>query len=199
MSGSAANESNEGGAPTARASREPSGRLTALGRLSVTALGLGSLRPAPGTWGSLPPLIAVLVLLALGAPEWLVALIMFVGAAKSSILCLWFGQAAEAEFGHKDPSRVVVDEVAGQCVALLWLPWSKLGGERVLGDLTTSQLAVAVACFLLFRGFDIWKPPPARALQRLRGGAGILVDDLVAGAYALGASWLAALAIMRTD
>jgi len=169
--------------------------LPRFGRLSVTAMGLGHLRPAPGTWGSLPPLVAVLVLLALGAPEWFIALVMAAGAAKASVLCLVYGDRAEATYGRKDPSCVVIDEVAGQCVAFLWLPWSTLGGDAIIGSLTTHQLIVAVMGFLLFRASDIVKPPPARGLQRLRGGTGILVDDLIAGAYALGATWLVALAV----
>lgn len=171
--------------------------LSAFGRLSVTALGLGRLRPAPGTWGSLPPLVAVLLLLALGASQWLVVVIMAAGAITASILCVHFGSRAEVAFGRKDPSSVVIDEVAGQCVALLWLPWSRLGGEAITGSLTSGQAIVAVMAFLLFRASDIVKPPPARGLQRLGGGVGILVDDLIAGLYALGAAWLLALAIMR--
>lgn len=171
--------------------------LSVIGRISVTAFGLGYLRPAPGTWGSLPPVIAALVLLAFGAPEWLMLVVMATGAIMASSLCLRFGAAAETEFSGKDPSRVVVDEVAGQCVAMLWLPWSQLVGEGVIGSLTANQVMLAVAAFLLFRVMDIWKPPPARGLQRIRGGAGILIDDLIAGAYALGGSWLVAWALIR--
>lgn len=171
--------------------------LSALGRFAITAGGLGLLRPAPGTWGSLPPLVMVLLLLALGAPTWLIAVVMAAGAIKFSIFCLWFGDGAERAYGRKDPSQVVADEVAGQCVALVWLPWSTLGGAVIAGELTTHQAAVAVSAFLLFRILDIIKPPPAHGLQRLKGGAGILVDDLLAGLYALGGTWLVVLAINR--
>lgn len=172
--------------------------LSLLGRLSVTACGLGYLRPASGTWGSLPPVVVVLAMLVYGAPPWSVTLVMAVFAVKSSLLCLYYGVAAEGAFGKKDPGRVVIDEVAGQSVALLWLPWGRLGGDAVFRELTRDQLIVAVAAFFLFRAFDIWKPPPARALQRLHGGAGILVDDLLAGLYALGATWLVVLAFSFT-
>jgi len=171
--------------------------LSLIGRLSVTALGLGYLRPASGTWGSLPPLVLALVLLAFGAPTWLIATLMAVSAVKASVLCLIYGAAAERAFGRKDASQVVVDEVAGQSVALLWLPWSSLGGAAIIGALTRDQTIVAVSAFVLFRVFDIIKPPPARGLQRLDGGAGVLVDDLFAGAYALGATWLVALVLMQ--
>ncbi len=73
--------------------------------------------------------------------------------------------------GVKDPQFVVIDELAGQWVALLFAP------------LTWKTLAVG---FILFRGFDIVKPPPVRQLERLPEGTGIIVDDLAAGFYALG-------------
>ena len=59
------------------------------------------------------------------------------------------------------------------------------------------QTVVAIAAFFLFRAFDIVKPPPARGLQRLGGGVGILIDDLLAGAYALGAAWCVAWFVAR--
>jgi phosphatidylglycerophosphatase A len=77
---------------------------------------------------------------------------------------------------HPDPSIVVIDEIVGMWVALLLLP--------------KTVLAYALA-FILFRVFDVLKPEPARALERLRGGWGIMLDDVVAGAYAnLGAHLL---------
>ncbi|MHC5023758.1 MAG: phosphatidylglycerophosphatase A [Planctomycetota bacterium] len=79
-------------------------------------------------------------------------------------------------------------EVAGQCVALLALPWR---------DVATSggwtwNLALAATAFLAFRLFDILKPPPANGMQRWPAGRGILADDLVAGLYALIATQLIA-------
>ena len=74
--------------------------------------------------------------------------------------------------GKKDPSHVVIDEVAGQLVTLIATPiaWKPL-----------------VTGFVLFRAFDILKPPPIRTLEKLPEGSGIVVDDLGAGLYALGA------------
>jgi phosphatidylglycerophosphatase A len=72
--------------------------------------------------------------------------------------------------GTKDPHFVVIDEVAGQWVTLLFVP------------VTWKTLAVG---FILFRGFDILKPPPVRQLERLPEGTGIVVDDVGAGIYAL--------------
>jgi phosphatidylglycerophosphatase A len=72
--------------------------------------------------------------------------------------------------GIKDPQQVVIDEVAGQWIALLFAPVS---WKTLLGG------------FILFRGFDILKPPPVRQLERLPAGTGIVVDDIAAGLYSL--------------
>jgi len=76
----------------------------------------------------------------------------------------------ERASGRKDPNHIVIDEVAGQLVALIACPmtWQAL-----------------LAGFILFRGFDVLKPPPVRMLERLPNGTGIVVDDLGAGVYAL--------------
>ena len=86
---------------------------------------------------------------------------------------IWAATRTEQLSGRKDPGKVVVDEVAGQFIALfpltLFPRWS--------------TLAVIVS-FILFRFFDIVKPYPANRLQELNGGAGVMLDDLVAGVYA---------------
>jgi phosphatidylglycerophosphatase A len=86
------------------------------------------------------------------------------------VVGLWASHRVETVLGRKDPGVIVIDEVAGMMVAVLLLP-------RTLG--------VLVCAFLLFRFFDIWKPFPAREAQALRGGLGVVVDDLIAGVYAL--------------
>ena len=83
---------------------------------------------------------------------------------------IWASHRVEEVLGRKDPGVIVIDEVAGMMVAVLLLP-------RTPG--------VLLCAFLLFRLFDIWKPFPARESQALRGGLGVVVDDLIAGAYAL--------------
>ena len=83
---------------------------------------------------------------------------------------IWASHRVEEMLGRKDPGVIVIDEVAGMMVAVLFLP-------RTPG--------VLLWAFLLFRLFDIWKPFPAREAQALRGGLGVVVDDLVAGVYAL--------------
>ena len=159
-----------------------------------TVFGLGLLRPAPGTWGSLPPVVLAGVLLAVGlrpttdggaahwqlAP-WLVYHAVLLGVfIVFSLACAAEGDWAEARFGHKDPSSVVADETAGQCLPLMFLPASALA---------TPALAVfsLVFAFLAFRVLDIFKPPPAHELQRVPGGWGIVLDDWIAGLYALAA------------
>lgn len=83
---------------------------------------------------------------------------------------IWAAGVTARETGLKDPQIVVIDEVVGQWIALAgaselnWKSW--------------------LAAFLLFRAFDIWKPPPVRQLERLPGGTGIVLDDLMAGVYA---------------
>lgn len=150
-------------------------------KLLMTTFGLGLLKPAPGTWGStFPVAIAVLLLWWLGPGVALDAIIVAVGVIFS-VICIALGDWAEREFAGKDPGQVVADEVAGQCIALLVLPW------RTLDDPGAWKwnILLALGAFLAFRLFDIAKPPPINRLQAIPGGWGILVDDLVAGVYAL--------------
>ena len=80
------------------------------------------------------------------------------------------GEAERALGGGKDPGAIVIDEVAGMILAVLVVP---------------PTLAVVAVAFLLFRVFDVTKPFPANVSQRLRGGPGVMMDDLIAGLYAL--------------
>jgi phosphatidylglycerophosphatase A len=142
--------------------------------LLATTFGLGRLRPGPGTWTS-----AAIALAWWGAapaiPEgwrWLatiaVALVLtFTGIQASAVVA--------RESGKHDPGEVTVDEAAGQMFALIALP---LAWKYFL------------AGFILFRGFDILKPPPLRRLEKLPGGAGIMFDDVGAGLYALAGAHL---------
>lgn len=148
--------------------------------LLLTAGGLGLMRPASGTWGSTPPPAMVLILLLAGASTAAINTLLLLLAIAASWVCLRFGRRAEARWGAKDPGQVVADEVAGQSVALLLLPWRPIEGVPDL----LHDVMLAGGAFLAFRVMDIIKPPPARGLQRLPAGAGILVDDLIAGVYA---------------
>jgi phosphatidylglycerophosphatase A len=130
----------------------------------ATLGGIGRAPVAPGTVASAVTVIA-LWLLALG-PLALTALLIVV-----TVLGTWAAEGAERALGRgKDPGAIVIDEVAGMILAVLAVPP------------TPAVLALA---FLLFRVFDVTKPFPANVSQRLRGGLGVMVDDLVAGLYAL--------------
>lgn len=155
----------------------PSARI-----LLVTCLGLGHMRPAPGTWGSMPPVAIALLLVWTGlgpaTASWLYHAVIVAVLVLFAAACVVAGDEAEARFGRKDPSQVVADETAGQCVALLGLPASATIDPLHL-------LATLAVAFLAFRVLDILKPWPAGALQAIPGGWGILLDDLVAGFQAL--------------
>lgn len=155
--------------------------------LLMTGFGLGRLRPAPGTWGSLPPPLLALAIVAAGAGGRVVDLAMVGLGLVFAVTCVALGPWAERTFGRKDPSAVVADEIAGQAIPLLALPWRSFGEP----DGTAWNLALAGTAFVSFRVFDIWKPPPANKLQSLPAGWGILVDDLIAGVYALALTQLA--------
>ena len=128
-----------------------------------TWFGSGLAPVASGTFGTLaaaplvalsgifPPLFSVLVLMVM------------------TLVAIWASQVVHKLLKKVDPSEVVIDEVAGFLLTMLWIPlsWGTL-----------------LAGFLLFRLFDIWKPWPANAAERLHGGLGIVLDDLVAGLYA---------------
>ena len=136
------------------------------------------MRPASGTWGSLPPAVVAGLLALAGVTSVWVWLGVFAGIAVIfSIVCILAGEAAEHRFGKKDPGQVVADETAGMAITLLAVPFC--------GAVSLWQQLIAIAVsFLAFRVMDIIKPPPANGLQRVPGGWGILLDDLVAGLYA---------------
>jgi phosphatidylglycerophosphatase A len=136
---------------------------TVAARLLSTAGGAGYSPLVPGTAGSAVGLLTFWALA--GLPplvQTLATLVLFgLGVAASS--------RTAAEVGRKDPGIVVVDEVVGQWASLLFLPLTP---------------ATAALSFLLFRALDVLKPWPARDLESLPGGLGIMADDLMAGIYA---------------
>ncbi|MCP4004032.1 MAG: phosphatidylglycerophosphatase A [bacterium] len=129
----------------------------------ASAAGTGFLPVAPGTWGSLFAVFLFVPLSSLAPPSYLLALV------GTAVVGVWSAQRAESFFGRHDDGRITIDEVAGQLLALAFLPL---------------RLDVVLLGFGLFRLFDIWKPPPVRQAERLPGGFGVMADDLVAGAYA---------------
>jgi len=129
----------------------------------ATWFGCGFVPKAPGTVGSL---VALVIVCSAGfslLQIWIAAAILFFPA-------VWSTGVVAKHRGVADPQIVVVDEVLGQWIALAGAP-------------RFSWLNAALA-FVLFRVFDIFKPPPARQAERLPGGWGIIADDVVAGLYA---------------
>jgi phosphatidylglycerophosphatase A len=148
---------------------EPEARFS-WSMLIATFFGVGRLHPGPGTWGSavtvilwaifayiLPPSFRLPILIGLAV---LIIVIGITAATRVSRTC-----------GVKDPQFVVIDEVAGQLIALIAVPlaWKSF-----------------LSAFILFRVFDILKPPPVHQLEAIPEGTGIVLDDVAAGLYALG-------------
>lgn len=162
----------------APAPASPAGKKTHWAWTIATFFGAGLGKPGPGTWGSVAALIlwAGFAFLVHPAPSALLAALL-----AGIILSVGFGVPAATiaarESGRHDPGFVVIDEVAGQWIALLGSP----------ADWRHGLIAL-----VLFRLFDITKPFPARQLERLPEGWGIVFDDVAAGLYA----WVVA-AILR--
>jgi phosphatidylglycerophosphatase A len=150
------------------AARVPGGPTWAV--LVATVFGIGRMQPGPGTWAS-----AATVLLWATVAHSLASSFRTPVAVGLVLLTLLIGIPAATcvarASGIKDPQFVVIDEVAGQFVALVAVP---LAWKSFLGS------------FILFRVFDIVKPPPVRQLEAIPEGAGIVLDDVAAGLYALG-------------
>jgi len=160
--------------------------------LWLTTFGLGRLRPAPGTWGSLPPCALAFALIAAGlgpvdSPGAYFGVMAGV-VLVFSLACIMHTDAFEKTLGRKDPGSICADETAGMCLPLCVLP---LAAAAPLW-----QAAAWIAgAFLAFRLTDIIKPWPAGAIQRVPGGWGVLLDDLVAGLYAALLVWGAAMVV----
>ena len=134
-----------------------------------TFFGIGRLKPGPGTWGSLATVILWYFAssrIPIDDRTWATIL----AAIVVTLIGIPAATRVARASGLKDPQFVVIDEVAGQLVTLIAVP---LGWKTFLAGL------------ILFRVFDILKPPPVRQLERLPEGIGIVVDDLGAGLYAL--------------
>jgi phosphatidylglycerophosphatase A len=137
--------------------------------LIATFFGIGHLQPGSGTWAA-----GVTVLLWWGASHWIPSSWLFpvivIASAVVTLIGIPVSTVVARESGVKDPGFVVIDEVAGQLIALIGAPldWKYL-----------------LAGFILFRSFDIVKPFPLRRIERLSGGTGIMLDDVGAGLYAL--------------
>lgn len=148
------------------------------GRLFTSCFGLGYLPIAPGTWGSLPPALVFGLMCHFGAPSALTLIVMVVLACVGSFICVKFAPAVIAATGKSDPREVVADELAGQAITFLAVPF------LFTEEISAGQVwFTAIIGFLVFRIFDIVKPWPIRKLEKFPQGWGVLADDLMAGIY----------------
>ncbi len=131
--------------------------------LLATGFGAGYSPVIPGTMGTLIGIPVLLVLSAIPSPAYEMTVLAFF------FLAVWTAEKAQTYWGVKDDQRIVIDEIMGFLVTMLWIP----------GTLTT-----IICGFILFRLFDIVKPFPIRRLEEVRGGYGVVLDDVMAGVYA---------------
>lgn len=137
--------------------------MTSLARLLASAGGLGLAPVASGTFGTLA---GIPIAIALDRSVGDQPLLYVAAVVLLSLLAIWAADVSARDAEIKDPSFVVIDEVAGYVVTVALLP---------------ASVPVLVVGFFIFRAFDIVKPPPVGALERLPGGLGIVADDLAAG------------------
>lgn len=148
-----------------------------LPRLIATLFGIGLLRPAPGTWGSAAAIVlGVAIDHLLGFPALVVATLLVIP------LGYWATAATVAASEDKDPSEIVIDEVAGQWIALLFPAFAFWW--RGMEDWWLVAYPGWIAAFLFFRLFDIWKPGPVGRADRKHTAAGTMEDDIWAGVFA---------------
>ena len=130
----------------------------------ATGFGVGYSPIAPGTLGSLVAIPIYYFLSEIPSPLYEITLIGFF------FLSVWISENAEIFFGKKDDQRIVIDEMVGFLITMLWVP---------------KTLPFIIIGFFLFRFFDILKPFPIRCMERkLKGGYGVVLDDVMAGVYA---------------
>lgn len=157
--------------------------------LAIATCGVGYLPLAPGTWGSLVGIAVYVVVRAASMKVFFgvaaqrnfnllhiyygVIVLELVAVCAIALVGIWAASRTEKLSGRKDPGKVVIDEVAGQFIALMPVPF-----------VLETAWWTAILAFILFRFFDIVKPYPARRLESLESGLGIMADDIVAGVYA---------------
>jgi len=130
----------------------------------ATGFGVGYSPVAPGTLGTLVAIPIYYFLSNISPPTYEITLIGFF------FFSVWISESAEIFFGKKDDQRIVIDEIMGFLITMLWVPKTPI---------------LMIIGFFLFRFFDILKPFPIRRLEkRLRGGYGVVLDDVMAGVYA---------------
>ncbi|MEM7070271.1 MAG: phosphatidylglycerophosphatase A [Pseudomonadota bacterium] len=135
----------------------------------ATFFGSGFLKPAPGSWGSLAAFLFASLFLWYEIPFFIFYLLTIFVA----LIGLWSSSIVEKKIKQKDPSEIVIDEASGLYLALSLLIY-----------VGCSELLWWIICLILFRIFDILKPPPIHMLQNLPSGLGIMADDWLAGLFA---------------
>ncbi len=148
-----------------------------MSRLIVTVFGLGQIGFAPGTWAS-----AVAVILGLQIDRHLGFPVLVIATVIATAAGFWACRRELANRPGEDPSEFVIDEVAGQWLALLFPAaafWAR-GTE----DWAIDAYPGWIAAFLFFRLFDIWKPWLVGRADRRHDAAGVMLDDLWAGLFA---------------
>ncbi|KCV83734.1 phosphatidylglycerophosphatase A [Actibacterium atlanticum] len=145
-------------------------------RALTTFFFIGKLRPAPGTWGSAAAVAVALVLHGLGG-----FVLLAVATVLVTLLGFWSIARDLETRTEKDPSEIVIDEVAGQWLAMLA---PSLGFTMAGLDSWNFPWPGWVAAFVLFRLFDIWKPWLVGWADRKGGAMGVMLDDLIAGVFA---------------
>ncbi len=169
--------SDPGSSQLSRTQAHTRGRAPVWAEAVATYFGCGYGKPGPGTWGSVGALLtwSIVVMIAQRVFGGLIPQSFFIAgplvfAALATVIGIPAATQVARAMGGKDPSKVVIDEVAGQMLAIVGaaFTWKAM-----------------LAGFILFRAFDITKPFPIRRLEKLPEGTGIVVDDLGAGVYAL--------------
>ncbi len=140
----------------------------------ATVLGIGLLKPGPGTWASVVAGGFALIIIWYVPTDFLTCYLI-IAAVAATVLCLISAPAAVRYFASGDPGPVVIDEVAGTWVTIALVPASTLA---------VSPITAVILSVLLFRVFDIAKPWPVSWFERLPGALGIIADDLAAGVFA---------------
>jgi phosphatidylglycerophosphatase A len=132
--------------------------------LLATGFGIGYSPIAPGTFGTLVAILIYYFLSNIPSPLYEITLVGFF------FLSVWVSENGERFLGKKDDQRIVIDEIIGFLITMLWVP---------------RTIRFVIIGFFLFRFFDILKPFPIRRLEKgFKGGFGVVLDDVVAGVYA---------------
>ncbi|MBN1765237.1 MAG: phosphatidylglycerophosphatase A [Sedimentisphaerales bacterium] len=145
-------------------------------RLWLTVFGAGYSPFAPGTCGSAVVAVAFVLAALLSGNNSLVLALMGVLAIQGGVVTVLYSDRLIKELGP-DPGMIVSDEQCGQAITYLWL-WPLAQWQN------TEIVILTVAGFLLFRVFDIFKPPPVRQFDKIQSSWGVLLDDVMAGIYA---------------